>query len=112
MRTSSWLVLAIIVLTIVALACNSNETLLTPQSPQSASKAATPAQPPADDARRITAEELHKLWEKNQVTIIDTRGEPSYKQEHIRGAILVPPGTVLSKLDQLPRDKIIVAYCT
>jgi 3-mercaptopyruvate sulfurtransferase SseA len=112
MRTSIWLLLAIIVTTVVALACNSNETLLTPQSPQAASKAATPTPPPPDNARRITAEELHKLWEKNEVTIIDTRAEPAYKQEHIRGAILVPAGTVLAKLDQLPKDKMIVAYCT
>ena len=108
MRISIWLSLAVIVITVVALACNSNETLLTPQSPQSASKTATPA----DDTRRITPEELHKLWEKNEVTIIDTRLEPAYKQEHIKGAILVPHGTLLSKLDQLPRGKMIVAYCT
>jgi 3-mercaptopyruvate sulfurtransferase SseA len=110
MRSPIWLSLGIIV-TVAALACNSNETLLN-QNPQSAGKASTPAPPPPDNARRITAEELHKLWEKNEVTLIDTRGEPAYKLEHIKGAILVPPGTVLSKLDQLPRDKMIVAYCT
>ena len=112
MRTWTWVSLVAIIITVFALACNSNETLLTPQGPQAASKAATPASSPADNARRITAEELHKLWEKNDVTIIDTRAEPAYKQEHIKGAILVPAGTVLSKLDKLPKDKMIVAYCT
>ena len=66
----------------------------------------------ADNARRITAEELYKLWEKGDVLIIDTRTEPSYKESHIKGAILIPAGDVLAKADELPRDKMIVAYCT
>ena len=92
------------------LACNSNETLLS-QSPQPAKQTAL-ATPPPDNARRITAEELHKLWEKNEVVIIDTRAESAYKQEHIKGSISVPAGTLPTKLDQLPKDKMIAAYCT
>jgi 3-mercaptopyruvate sulfurtransferase SseA len=92
------------------LACNSNETLLS-QTPRPANQA-TPAPPPPDNARRITAEELHKLWEKNEVVIIDTRNEPAFKQEHIKGAILVPAGTLAAKFDSLPKGKLIAAYCT
>ena len=92
------------------LACNSNETLLS-QNPRPASQA-TPATPPSDGARRITAEELHKLWEANEVVIIDTRAESAYKQEHIKGAILVTAGTLNAKFDQLPKGKLIAAYCT
>lgn len=91
-------------------ACNSNETLLTQKSPSPT--AASPAPPPADNARRITADELHKLWEKNQVVIIDTRPEPAYKQEHIKGSRSMPTGTVLAHIDELPKDKLIAAYCT
>jgi predicted sulfurtransferase len=90
------------------LGCNSNETLLSQKSPQ----AATPAPPPADNARRITAAELYKLWEKNEVVIIDTRPEPTYKQEHIKGALSMPSGTVLGHINELPKDKLIAAYCT
>ncbi len=67
---------------------------------------------PADNARRIKAAELHELWEKGNVVIIDTRSEAAYKDEHIKGSISVPAGTVLSKLDELPKNKMIVAYCT
>jgi rhodanese-related sulfurtransferase len=35
--------------------------------------------------------------------IIDTRNEPAFKQEHIKGAILVPAGTLAAKFDELPK---------
>ena len=92
-------------------ACNSNEALLS-QTPKTAPTPQTPAPPPADNARRITATELHDLYQKGDVVIIDTRAEPAYKDEHIKGSISMPTGTVLSRLDELPRDKMIVAYCT
>ena len=92
-------------------ACNSNETLLS-QTPKAAPTPPPPAPPPADNARRITAAELHDLYQKGDVVIIDTRAEPAYKDEHIKGSISMPTGTVLSRLDELPRNKMIVAYCT
>jgi 3-mercaptopyruvate sulfurtransferase SseA len=92
-------------------ACNSNETLLS-QTPRSAPTPQQPATPPADNARRITAAELHDLYQKGDVVIIDTRAEPAYKDEHIKGSISMPTGTVLARLDELPRNKMIVAYCT
>ena len=92
-------------------ACNSNETLLS-QNNAAPSKSPPLAASPADNARRITAEEVHALWEKNDVVIIDTRAEPSYKQEHIKGSISMPTGSVLQRIDELPRNKMIVAYCT
>ncbi|HKO36244.1 MAG TPA: rhodanese-like domain-containing protein [Pyrinomonadaceae bacterium] len=85
-----------------------------------AKKAPTPktsqtAQPPQntlDSARRISAEDLHKLWEKDEVLIVDTRNEPSFKQGHIRGSILIPSAEFASRADELPKSKMIVTYCT
>jgi len=91
------------------LACNSNETLL---SQKPVNQAPSPASQPADNARRITSDELHKLWEKNDVVIIDTRPEAAYKQEHIKGSISMPTGTLLDHVSELPRNKLIAAYCT
>lgn len=99
----------------VLTACNSNETLLTQNNaapPQGKTTPIPGAATPADNAKRITAEELHKLWEKNEVVIIDTRAEVAYKQEHIKGSISMPTGTVLQRIDELPKNKMIVAYCT
>jgi 3-mercaptopyruvate sulfurtransferase SseA len=85
-----------------------------------ATKAPTPktsqtAQPPQNSlntARRITADELHRLWQKDEVLIVDTRNEPSFKQGHIRGAILIPHSEFASRADELPKSKMIVTYCT
>ena len=68
--------------------------------------------PPADNARRITAAEAYKLYEKGNVLIIDTRTEAAFKESHIKGAILVPVNEVADKAKDLPHDKTIVAYCT
>jgi len=67
---------------------------------------------PADNARRITAAEAYKLYEKGNVLIIDTRTEAAFKESHIKGAILVPVNEVAAKANGLPHDKMIVAYCT
>jgi predicted sulfurtransferase len=111
MRVFILLILAVAVGAVV-LACNSTENLLA-QNSRTANQSPTASQPPpADGARRITAEELHKLWEKDEVLIIDTRAESAYKQEHIKKSISMPTGTVLQRVDELPRNKMIVAYCT
>lgn len=101
----------------VLVACNSQEgnrgvgdTAQKTQTPRT-SQTAQP-QNSLDSARRITAVELHKLWEKDEVLIVDTRNEPSFKQGHIRGAILIPTGEFASRADELPKSKMIVTYCT
>lgn len=97
-------------------ACNSQEGSVTrlPSVTQSQTPQSPPQQVhnPADSARRITAEELHDMWEKNKVLIIDTRNDASFKQSHIKGAILIPAGEVEQRLDELPKDKFIATYCT
>jgi 3-mercaptopyruvate sulfurtransferase SseA len=93
-------------------ACNSKEAVISQLPSSSPVQKNTPPPNPADNARRITAEELHKLWEKKDVLIIDTRAEPDYKASHIPGAISIPANVVAAKVDELPRDKMIVAYCT
>src|SRR5437588_2173205 len=97
-------------------ACNSHEgsvtrlpTLTQTQTPQSPPQQ---VHNPADSARRITAQELHDLWEQNKVLIIDTRNDAAFKQNHIKGAILIPAGEVEQRIDELPKDKFIATYCT
>jgi predicted sulfurtransferase len=102
-----------IVAAALLLACNSHEGSVTKLISQSKSTP-VPQQvhTPADDARRITAEELYKMYENKEVLIVDTRNDAAFKQSHIKGAILIPSNDVASRLGELPKDKFIATYCT
>ncbi len=115
MRTFISLLAAAVGITLL-LACNSNEGTATrlPSLTQTSSppQQAQQVHNPADSARRITAEELYAMWEKNKVLIIDTRNDAAFKQSHIKGAILIPAGEVEAHINDLPKDKFIATYCT
>lgn len=84
-------------------------------NPSRANQSPPAAQEPAhaaSQARRMTAQDLHKLWQQNEVLIVDTRTEPAFRQSHIKGAILIPSGEFASRADELPKSKMIVTYCT
>ncbi|HKZ81999.1 MAG TPA: rhodanese-like domain-containing protein [Pyrinomonadaceae bacterium] len=65
-----------------------------------------------DGARRITPTELRDLLAKNQAVVVDVRNEGSYYAGHIPGAKLIPNTAILSHLQELPRNKLIVTYCS
>jgi predicted sulfurtransferase len=110
MRFIALVSLAVLIAIGGIVACNSHETIMS-QVPNSSPTPKTLA-PPPDDARRIKADELHDLWTKGDVLIIDTRAESAYKDEHIKGSISIPSGTLKDKMAELPKNKMIVAYCT
>jgi predicted sulfurtransferase len=66
----------------------------------------------AAEAPRVAAEEVKRLAEKGEVVIIDTRNKDAYDFEHAEGALSIPVGEVESRLGDLPKDKLIAAYCT
>jgi hypothetical protein len=77
----------------------------------------SPAQPqqaanPASDAPRITVAELQQKLERGEAVVYDTRAKSAYDQEHIRGALSMPSGEVATRTGELPKDKLIVFYCT
>ena len=90
--------------------CNSAESKLA--NNQEKSKTATPTTTPSDGARRITITELKELQKKNAVYIIDVRNQSSYDAGHIPGSVLIPNTEILTHIDKLPRDKMIVTYCS
>src|SRR5262245_25663529 len=79
---------------------------------------ATTAIPPStqnaeDKIPRVKVEEAKKMVAEGKAIIIDVRGADAYKMSHIKGALDVP----LIKLDtgeskDLPKDKLIIAYCS
>jgi predicted sulfurtransferase len=108
MRFVSLIAAVVLVALAVLTGCNSRET-----TKATAVAKAPPAPVQAgDNARRITPEELKTEIAKNDVVIIDVRGEAAYKQGHIKGARLIPATEILAHVDELPRDKMIVTYCS
>ena len=73
---------------------------------------ASPAPAAADGARRISVSELKDLIAKNQAVVIDVRNEASYNAGHIHGAKLIPEAEIPNHLSEMPKDKLIVTYCS
>jgi len=67
---------------------------------------------PFPDVPRITLKETQSLLEKGQAVLIDVRGSEAYDQGHAAGAILFTESDIASRLNELPRDKQLILYCT
>lgn len=66
----------------------------------------------ADEVPRISSAELRQLMEKDDVVVIDVRGQQSYETGHIPGAILVPSDELAAVLVDLKAGgKTVVTYC-
>src|SRR5262249_42864628 len=83
-------------------------------APPAHSAASIPSPPPnaADKKPRIQGETAKKLIAEGKAVIVDVRLGDAYKTSHIKGALDVP----LNKLEagdykDLPKDKLIIAYC-
>lgn len=66
----------------------------------------------ADDAPRISLADAKKDFDEGKAVFIDTRSEPAYVNEHVKGAINVPLADFEAKYKEIPTDKKIIAYCS
>jgi hypothetical protein len=103
-------VVAIIIGAIISIekrpaAANISVPVVTTQ-PQSAGDIPFPAVP------RISVNDTQDLLAEGQVVVIDVRASTSYQQSHIAGAISIPEAEMSARMNDLPRDKDIVLYCT
>ncbi|HET6855143.1 MAG TPA: rhodanese-like domain-containing protein [Pyrinomonadaceae bacterium] len=101
--------LIIIVTAVMLAACNAIDTNVASHAPK---PGASPDTVYADGARRITIEEMEALQKDGQAFIVDVRNQASYDLGHIPGARLIPAGEILNHLSELPKDKMIVTYCS
>ncbi|HJX90164.1 MAG TPA: rhodanese-like domain-containing protein [Pyrinomonadaceae bacterium] len=74
----------------------------------------TPSTPTtyADGAPRITIVELQQKIKDNKVFIVDVRDQASFDAGHLPGSKLIPAAQILNHLDELPKNKLIVTYCS
>ena len=65
-----------------------------------------------DGVRRIAPADARQAFDSGKAIIIDVRDEASYKAGHIKGARWIPVNEIESRIKELPRDKMIVTYCS
>jgi rhodanese-related sulfurtransferase len=66
----------------------------------------------AAEAPRVLAADVKRMVEKGEALIVDVRGKDAYDQEHAEGAVSIPVGEIEARLAELPKNKLIAAYCT
>ena len=113
-RTTEFLITALFAL--IAVACNSADkpaaTTKTSTPPQRAANSSQIPTVTANGVQRVTTAELQEKLQKNEAVVIDVRTEASYNVSHIRGATLIPHTEIAKRANELPRDKMIVTYCS
>jgi 3-mercaptopyruvate sulfurtransferase SseA len=72
----------------------------------------TTAPPPQDNVRRVTIAELREMLEQGKAVVIDVRGDAMYNTEHIKGALNINEAQLNARAVELPKDKLIVLYCS
>jgi 3-mercaptopyruvate sulfurtransferase SseA len=106
MHHKSLLLLLVLVTTAIFIGCNASD---------KTNQQKTQLEPPttyADGARRITLQEFDALVKNNEAFVVDVRNQAAYDLGHIPGSKLIPAGEILNHVSELPRDKLIVTYCS
>jgi 3-mercaptopyruvate sulfurtransferase SseA len=110
MRSKSIYSMIILAVALVLAACNAAD-----DSVSTSTKKKVVLEPEtvhADGARRITTAELADLIEADEAVVVDVRNQDSFDQGHIPGSRLIPASEILNHVNDLPRDKMIVTYCS
>ena len=106
---------AIIVLAAVALAaCNSVHSNNNAANHANATTTPTPAHTTqaSDNVKRVTTKELETMLKEGTAIVVDVRSKAMYDAGHIRGAKLLPVTEIGNRAGELPKDKMIVTYCS
>lgn len=66
----------------------------------------------SDGVRRITPAELQAALARGEAVVVDVRNQDMYDRGHTQGARLIPYSDIGARAGELPRDKLIVTYCS
>lgn len=80
------------------------------------------ASPPADEqgadgipypsVERIAVDEAHAMVQSGEALLVDVRDRAAYTEAHAENALSLPEGELTSRISELPRDRLIITYCT
>ncbi|MCI0448145.1 hypothetical protein L0152_33615 [bacterium] len=67
------------------------------------------------DTTRVTVDEVRTRMERGEpFTFIDSRNPKAWAESNVKlpGAIRVPADEVEQHLSEIPKDKVVIVYCT
>ncbi|MCL4386705.1 MAG: rhodanese-like domain-containing protein [Cyanobacteria bacterium] len=63
--------------------------------------------------QEITVDEAYKIFISDKdYLFIDVRSKESYDKSHVKDAINIPVAEIKKNLDKIPKNKIIIVYCS
>lgn len=110
MRSLPVLLLGSLTVALLCTACDPRATSSNTNSPPAAN--GHPLTPAADGVPRVTVAEAKQAVDQGEAVIVDTRDAAAYRQEHIKGSINIPHTEVATRLSELPKGKLLIAYCS
>ena len=83
-------------------------------APQAAAPAEKPQMTPTpiQEARRISVDEARQALAKGEAVLVDVRSKEAYEGSHAQGALSIPLADIGSRAGELPKNKLIITYCT
>ena len=113
MRHRLALSLSILITAALLVACNAvNDHIANSNAAKTANVNLGPETTYPDGVRRVTTDELDAMMKSGEAFVVDVRTQDSYDVGHIPGAKLIPAGDIATRLNELPRDKMIITYCS
>ena len=67
---------------------------------------------PYPHVKRMALENAKKAFDNNNAIFIDVRGEPSYSEGHIPGALSITKDQIMDAIISFKPDSNIITYCT
>jgi rhodanese-related sulfurtransferase len=64
-----------------------------------------------EHTEEVTRDELLQRAASGQITVLDVRPREEFEAGHIPGAVCIPIGELPDRLNELPPDTEVVAYC-
>ncbi len=102
-HTQLWIAVLLSLVVILSLAACGGQT-----APGGAvAEAVNPAELPVN----VDPATVEQIRNRDDVVILDVREDWEYQEGHIPGAVLIPLGTIPNRLDEIPRDKTVIAVC-
>ena len=102
----------ILAMAVILAACNGVDTVVNTNLQNANNTPIGPETIYPDGARRITTGELETLIKEGKAYIVDVRSQDAFDMGHIPGSKLIPAGEILNHVNELPKDKTIVTYCS